>query len=119
MNRQVILSYLPLYREAAWLTLRLGCMGIAFSLLIGLACAAARYRKTPLLSALAAVYIEISRNTPLLIQLFFLYYGLPKIAARIRRRAAWRGLRFWAAATWPKPFGAVWKRYPFLRRKAR
>ena len=82
MNRQVILSYLPLYRDAAWLTLRLGCMGIAFSLLIGLACAAARYWKTPFLSALAAAYIEISRNTPLLIQLFFLYYGLPKIGIR-------------------------------------
>ena len=31
---------------------------------------------------LTAVYIELSRNTPLLVQLFFLYYGLPKIGVR-------------------------------------
>lgn len=79
MNWEFIIKYLPLYRKAAWLTLRLGLLGIALSTLIGLFCAAVRYYRIPVLHPLVRVYIEISRNTPLLIQLFFIYYGLPKI----------------------------------------
>ena len=82
MDMEVIRSYLPLYREAAWLTVRLGLLGIALAIAVGLVCAAVRYWKVPVLRTVAAVYIEISRNTPLLIQLFFIYYGLPKIGIR-------------------------------------
>ena len=38
--------------------------------------------RIPILRQIVVVYIEISRNTPLLIQLFFIYYGLPKIGIR-------------------------------------
>ena len=79
MNWEFILKYLPLYKKAAWLTLRLGLLGVALSTLIGLACAAVRYYRIPVLRRIVSVYIELSRNTPLLIQLFFIYYGLPKL----------------------------------------
>lgn len=82
MNAEVLRSYLPLFREAAWLTVRLGLLGIALSVVIGLFCAAALYRNVPVLRTIVRVYIELSRNTPLLIQLFFLYYGLPKLGIR-------------------------------------
>lgn len=82
MDRAVIEAYLPLYREAAWLTLRLGLLGIIFAVVIGLVCATVRYWKVPVLRTVAAAYIELSRNTPLLIQLFFIYYGLPKLGIR-------------------------------------
>ena len=82
LNWEFIQQYLPLYEKAAWLTLRLGVMGILLSIAVGLACAVIQYEKIPVLRRVAAVYIEISRNTPLLIQLFFLYYGLPKIGIR-------------------------------------
>ncbi|MBQ9249766.1 MAG: amino acid ABC transporter permease [Oscillospiraceae bacterium] len=82
MDYEVIAQYLPLYREAAWLTLRLGITGIVIAIGIGLICAAAAYWKVPVLRSIAAVYVEVSRNTPLLIQLFFIYYGLPKLGIR-------------------------------------
>lgn len=82
MRIDVLLDYLPLYERAAVLTVRLGLWGIALAMVIGLVCALARYLKIPALRHLAAVYIELSRNTPLLIQLFFIYYGLPKIGIR-------------------------------------
>ena len=82
MDFAVIQDYLPLFREAAWLTLRLGVMGIVLAILVGLICAAIRYWNVPILRRIAAIYIEISRNTPLLIQLFFIYYGLPKLGIR-------------------------------------
>lgn len=75
----VWLSYLPLFREAAWLTVRLGLLGVLFSLLVGLFCAAVQYWNLPILRPLVSAYVQVSRNTPLLIQLFFLYYALPKV----------------------------------------
>lgn len=72
-------QYIPLYREAAWLTVKLGGFGIVFAILIGLVCSSVQYYKVPILKNIVSFYIEISRNTPLLVQLFFLYYGLPKI----------------------------------------
>ena len=79
INWEFIIEYLPLYQKAAWLTVKIGFAGVVFSILIGLICAAVQYYKVPVLRRIVAVYIELSRNTPLLIQLFFIYYGLPKI----------------------------------------
>ena len=79
LDFEVIQKYLPLFQEAAVLTVKLGVIGIIFSIILGVFCAAVRYYKIPVLSQIARIYIEISRNTPLLIQLFFIYYGLPKI----------------------------------------
>lgn len=76
-------KYAPLYIEAAGLTLRLGIFGIVFSLIIGLFCSVAQYYKIPILRRGASIYIEVSRNTPLLVQLFFLYFGLPKAGLRL------------------------------------
>ena len=83
MDMEFIVRYLPLYVEAAKLTLGIGLVGILLSLLVGLVIACIQYFKVPLLRQLAAVYIELSRNTPLLVQLFFLYFGLPKAGIRL------------------------------------
>ena len=72
-------QYAPMYVEAAKLTLGLGAAGILLSLAVGLVCALIQYYKVPVLKRIVAVYIELSRNTPLLVQLFLLYFGLPKM----------------------------------------
>ena len=79
MNWDLIWKYLPMYERAAWLTVQIGFAGIVCAIMLGLSCAGIQYEKIPLLKQVAAVYIELSRNTPLLVQLFFIYYGLPKI----------------------------------------
>lgn len=73
------MKYLPVYENAALLTLRIGWLGIALATLIGAVCACIRYYRVPVLRRIVGFYIELSRNTPLLVQLFFIYYGLPKI----------------------------------------
>lgn len=83
MDLNFIEKYAPMYVEATGLTLRLGFIGIGFSLVIGLICSFLLYYKTPVLQKIAACYIELSRNTPLLVQLFFLYFGLPKLGIMI------------------------------------
>lgn len=79
LNFAFMAEYLPWYIEAAKLTVRIAFWGILFSLLIGVVCSVLQYYRVPVIRRIISVYIEISRNTPLLVQLFFLYFGLPKI----------------------------------------
>lgn len=83
MDMDFIAEYTPLYVKAAKLTLRLGITGILLSLLVGLGCSLILYYRVWVLRKITAVYIELSRNTPLLVQLFFLYFGLPKAGIRL------------------------------------
>ena len=56
---------------------------LALALALGVACAVAVHWKIPVLRQIVGGYIELFRNTPLLVQLFFLYFALPKIGVRI------------------------------------
>lgn len=90
-----IAEYTPMYITAAALTLRIAFWGIVFSFIIGLVCSLIQYYKIPTLKQIVAGYIELSRNTPLLVQLFFLYFGLPKLGIMISSEAcAILGLSF-------------------------
>ncbi|NBI42556.1 ABC transporter permease subunit [[Haemophilus] felis] len=82
MNWSYTLDALPRFIQAAWITLQLSFWGILFSLLFGVLIAVVTAYKIRPFCAIANAYIELSRNTPLLIQLFFLYYGLPKIGIK-------------------------------------
>ena len=82
MDFQFIEKYVPLYVAAGKLTLCIACIGTVLSILIGVLASAVLYYRIPFLKRLVSVYVELSRNTPLLVQLFFLYFGLPKIGIR-------------------------------------
>lgn len=83
MDVNVIAEYLPLFKNALILTLKIGWQGIAVAFVIGLVGAAVLHFKVPVLKTIVTVYIELLRNTPLLVQLFFLYFALPKIGIQI------------------------------------
>ena len=83
MNWHYIIQAAPRFFHAAKLTLELAAYGIVLSLAVGLAAAVCMAYRLPVLDRLSRGYVEFSRNTPLLIQLFFLYYGLPKIGIKI------------------------------------
>jgi polar amino acid transport system permease protein len=72
-----------MYTEAAVLTIRIAFFGILLALAVGVLCSVIQYYRIPVARKIVSVYIELSRNTPLLVQLFFLYFGLPKIGVRI------------------------------------
>ncbi len=83
MDYQFIVNSIPLYVKAMELTLILSFWGILFSIVLGCICAMVDYFKIPVLKTVVKIYVEISRNTPLLIQLFFLYYGLTQFGVRL------------------------------------
>lgn len=65
------------------LTLQLTCLTMAIALLVGLFVALARMSDNRWLSGAAATYVEAIRNTPLLVQLFIVFFGLPSIGIRL------------------------------------
>ena len=83
MDFEFIKKVIPMYVEASSLTLKLALTGILLSLILGLICALIKYYKVPVLRQIVSVYIEFSRNTPLLIQLFFLYFAFPRMGIKL------------------------------------
>ena len=83
INLDLIIKCIPLYIQSTKITIILGVLGILLALIIGLVCSFIRYYKVPVLDKVIGIYIEVSRNTPLLIQLFFMYYGLPKLGLKL------------------------------------
>lgn len=78
-----IQSVWPQFYAATLTTLEISIISIFLSIIVGLISSIILTYKFFILDKLVACYIEVSRNTPLLIQLFFLYYGLPKIGIKI------------------------------------
>ena len=83
MSWQIITQSLPIFLKAFELTLWLSCVGIVFSILVGILCSLVQYFKVPVLHQIVTAYVELARNTPLLIQLFFLYYAFPVIGLKM------------------------------------
>lgn len=79
MDFSVIADNIPVYAQAAILTVRVAAKGIVLAFIVGALVAGVRFFRVPVLRQIARAYIELSRNTPLLVQLFFLYFGLPKL----------------------------------------
>ncbi len=65
--------------EGLWRTLQVSVIGVVLATVIGLVLGAIRAYRIPVLSQLGGVYVEIIRNTPILVQIVFLFYALPTI----------------------------------------
>lgn len=105
MDWSFIGAHVPDYLEGAWVTLRFGLYGVLCSLAVGVLCCLARYFRIPVLRQVAAGYVELARNTPLLVQLFFLYAGLPRVGIRLSAEAcAVIGLTFLGGAYMAEAF---------------
>ena len=74
-----LFEYVPDLLTGAWITLGLSAISVSLGLVLGLALALARYSRYPLLDWPAYAYIEFFRTTPPLVQIVWLYYGLPAI----------------------------------------
>jgi polar amino acid transport system permease protein len=82
-NFRVILEYMPLFLSCFLATLWLSCAGLLGALGTSIVACGMRISRFKLLSRVAYVYIESIRSTPLLVQLFFFYFGLPSLGLRL------------------------------------
>lgn len=78
-----LLPYLDEIYRGIGITLQLSCVTMAIALVIGLFVALARMSDNRMLSGMARVYVEAIRNTPLLVQLFIVFFGLPTLGIRL------------------------------------
>jgi polar amino acid transport system permease protein len=94
-----IYQTLPRLINGLYMTLLVSCVSIILSLLIGLAGAYVRSGSVRAFSKMVVGYVEFIRGTPLLVQIFFIFYGLPNIG--IVLSTFWSGvaaLTLWASA---------------------
>ncbi|WP_445657040.1 amino acid ABC transporter permease [Achromobacter sp. NCFB-sbj8-Ac1-l] len=71
-----VLEQWPLLAQGAWVTVKLSFLATVLGFVLGTLCALARNSRLGWLRALAGGYVELIRNTPLLIQAYFLIFGL-------------------------------------------
>ncbi|MGM9604474.1 MAG: amino acid ABC transporter permease [Faecousia sp.] len=86
MDWEIMYSYLPRFWDALVLTVQTGWEGVLIAFLLGVLCAGIGHLRIPLLAGLVKCYVELFRSTPLLVQLFFLYFALPKVGVHISAR---------------------------------
>jgi len=78
-----VLDEWPQFLRGAWLTVRLSAVAMVFGLAVGVVCALARTYGPKAVAWPAAVYVEFIRNTPFLIQLYFVFFALPSAGIRL------------------------------------
>lgn len=83
-----VLAYWPMLLKGLVLTVVLTGIALPLGMLLGVACAWARLHGGPLLRTVVASYVEVFRNTPFIIQLFFLFFGLPSLGLRMSPETA-------------------------------
>ena len=99
-------------------TLKVSAIAVAGAFAVGLVLGAARAHRLPVISQLAAVYVEVIRNTPILVQIFFLYYGLtqeigPWPGVRLEAfTVAWLSVMIWGGAFNTENFRAGFEAVP-------
>jgi His/Glu/Gln/Arg/opine family amino acid ABC transporter permease subunit len=101
------------------LTLEISAIGIGGAYGIGLLFGAARAHRIPLVSQLAAVYVEVIRNTPILVQMFMLFFALPQVGVTLEPfTVAWLSVVVWGGAFNTENFRAGFEAVPFRYREA-
>ena len=82
-NFRIIWEYMPFFMEGLRNTFLISLVSLFLALIAGIIACASRLSKWKLLRGVAIFYIESMRTTPLLVQIYFFYFGLPTLGFRI------------------------------------
>src|SRR5215210_3596939 len=119
---QFLWDHLPDFWEGLQATLKVAAIGIVGSLAIGIALGAARAHRIPVVSWIAAIYVEVIRNTPILVQIFFIAGALPYFPGHPIRlepfTIAWLSVMIWGGAFNTENFRAGFEAVPYRYREA-
>jgi polar amino acid transport system permease protein len=80
-------ALLPYWQQllyGCWLTIVLATLAIAIGLIIGIVTALAKQSRIGAINFIATSYVELIRNTPFLVQVFFIYFGLPALGVALQ-----------------------------------
>lgn len=82
MDFSLIRDNLPFLLQGAGMTVKITALSLVAGVVLGMLVALARLSPLRWLSALAVAYIELIRGTPLLVQIFLIFFGLPQLLER-------------------------------------
>lgn len=83
MDFSFLSQYAPFFLEGAKLTLILAFFTVLFGSIIGLLLSLMRLSTSKILKTVSAIYVEFIRGTPMLVQIFIIYYSLPSIGIEL------------------------------------
>jgi len=83
LNWRIILQYLPIFESAFITTLKVSACSLLCALGIGVIGGLGRISKNRIIFGIASFYVNAIRSTPLLVQLFFIFFGLPCIGIKL------------------------------------
>lgn len=72
----------------AWLTIQLSCAAMVVGLIVSILCAVGKTSSLAPLRWIIDAYVEVIRNTPFLVQIFFIFFGLPSLGLRLTPNSA-------------------------------
>jgi polar amino acid transport system permease protein len=78
-----VLERWPMFIDGAWMTIRLSLGATLIGFCIGTLCAIGRRSSLPWARRASTAYVEVIRNTPLLVQIFLVYFGLASIGLKL------------------------------------
>ncbi len=82
LNVDLMINSLPLLIAGAGITIQITAISVGLGLIIGMFVGIARISNVKLLRWLAAIYIDFLRGTPLLVQIFLIYFALPVLVGQ-------------------------------------
>lgn len=83
MEINSIFDLVNIFAKASLVTLEVSILSILIAFIIGLICSITLFYKIPVLKTIIYIYVEFFRNTPSLIQAYFIFYGLPKVFVKL------------------------------------
>src|SRR6266496_3816272 len=89
LDLQFMLAVIPRLLKVLPVTLQITVVSMALAMLLALATALVRIYRVPALRQLAALYVSFARGTPLLVQIYLAYYGLPAVLNHLQTRGGW------------------------------
>jgi His/Glu/Gln/Arg/opine family amino acid ABC transporter permease subunit len=105
--------------DALGRTLGVAAIAIVGAFFIGAVLGAARAHRIPVVSQLAAVYVEVIRNTPILVQIFMYFFALPQVGIQLSPfTVAWLSVMVWGGAFNIENFRAGFEAVPYRYREA-
>jgi polar amino acid transport system permease protein len=88
LDFMAVLGQWPALLRGAAFTLALSAVAAVLGVSLGIACGWARASAPRWLATLVACYVELVRNTPFIVQLFFIYFGLPSLGVKLTPEVA-------------------------------
>ena len=88
LDYSVIYSKLPVLLHGAYVTLQISLIALLIGMILGLAGALCRISSNRVLNSIGFLYVWIIRGTPLMVQLFILYFGLPQLGIKMSSMSA-------------------------------